>query len=258
MAALPDYSPLQWALLIVLLLLALLGLYYVSLLVRGYRCLPLSTTNCEGGKPHHLVYVTGPEKAALAKIAKHTGPPPPCHGIDSYPQEKRKRTDEAPTQDPDMWAEDNEEYYEGVRYDSADSSFRFAQPTGPVRQQGDVVWAQPPPPMPDGDDPTVLVRLAAHDYFANPPVFRAQWTDVDATHTNWDSLVQVRFAPDVTGVDKYQSLLDAINEDGDLSIDVLGGQERLYTDWSENDDGSVDVIYSAVPRRRVTVPANQP
>ena len=44
MAALPDFSPLQWALLIVLLLLALLGLYYVSLLVRGYRCLPLSTT----------------------------------------------------------------------------------------------------------------------------------------------------------------------------------------------------------------------
>ena len=88
---LSDLTPLQWALLVVLLLLAMAGIYYLYTLCCGYRCLPLETAACEGGEPHFLVYVTGPEKAALAKIAKHTGPPPLCHGIDSYP--KRKRID---------------------------------------------------------------------------------------------------------------------------------------------------------------------
>ena len=83
----PDLTPLQWAFAVVLLLLAMAGIYYLYTLCCGYRCLPLETAACEGGEPHFLVYVTGPEKAALAKIAKHKGPPPLCHGIDSYPKE---------------------------------------------------------------------------------------------------------------------------------------------------------------------------
>ena len=74
---------LQWVGLAVLVLLAMVGLYYLYTLYRGYRCLPLTTTDCPGNKPHHLVYVDDEEIAALAKIAKHTGKP--CHGIRSFP-----------------------------------------------------------------------------------------------------------------------------------------------------------------------------
>ena len=79
----------QWVLLGVLVALALAGLWYVVLWLRGYRCLPLTTTDCPGGKPHHLVYVDDYELAALAKIAKHTGKP--CHGIRSYPPKPKRR-----------------------------------------------------------------------------------------------------------------------------------------------------------------------
>ena len=79
----------QWVLLGVLVALALAGLWYVVLWLRGYRCLPLTTTDCPGGKPHHLVYVDDFELAALAKIAKHTGKP--CHGIRSYPPKPKRR-----------------------------------------------------------------------------------------------------------------------------------------------------------------------
>ena len=73
----------QWALLVVLVLFAIVGLYYLYTLCRGYRCLPLKTTDCPGNKPHHLVYVNDYELGVLAKIAKHTGKP--CHGIRSFP-----------------------------------------------------------------------------------------------------------------------------------------------------------------------------
>ena len=79
----------QWAGLAVLVLLAVVGLYYLYTLYHGYRCLPLTTTDCPGGKPHHLVYVDDEELDMLAKIAKHTGKP--CHGIRSYP--KRQHAD---------------------------------------------------------------------------------------------------------------------------------------------------------------------
>ena len=103
-----ELKPLAWALLAVLVLLAIAGLYYLYTLCRGYRCLPLTTTDCPGGKPHHLVYVDDKELGVLAKIAKHTGKP--CHGIRSYPvhqstppsspSAKRRRTDEAPSTQP--------------------------------------------------------------------------------------------------------------------------------------------------------------
>ena len=83
---------LQWAGLAVLVLLAMVGLYYLYLLCRGYRCLPLTTADCPGNKPHHLVYVDDEELAALAKIAKHTGKP--CHGIRSYPPKPKRRKDQ--------------------------------------------------------------------------------------------------------------------------------------------------------------------
>ena len=82
-----DFSPLAWAGVAVLVLLAMVGLYYLYTLCRGYRCLPLTTTDCPGGKPHHLVYVDDYELGELAKIAKHTGKP--CHGIRSYPPGQR-------------------------------------------------------------------------------------------------------------------------------------------------------------------------
>ena len=84
-----ELSPLAWAGLAVLVLLAMVGLYYLYLVCRGYRCLPLTTTDCPGNKPHHLVYVDDEELAALAKIAKHTGKP--CHGIRSYPPKPKRR-----------------------------------------------------------------------------------------------------------------------------------------------------------------------
>ena len=68
-----DLTPAQWAFVVVLLLLAMAGLYYVYTLCCGYRCLPLKTTDCPGGKPHHLVYVNDEELGVLAKIAKHEG-----------------------------------------------------------------------------------------------------------------------------------------------------------------------------------------
>lgn len=74
----------QWALMVVVLLLACAGIYHIYTLLRGYRCLPLETTACEGGEPHYLVYVNEYEKGQLSIIAKHTGPPPKCLGIDSY------------------------------------------------------------------------------------------------------------------------------------------------------------------------------
>ena len=77
-----------WGLLLaVLVLLAMAGIYYLYTLCRGYRCLPLTTTDCPGGEPHHLVYVDDKELGVLAKIAKHTGKP--CHGIRSYPDETK-------------------------------------------------------------------------------------------------------------------------------------------------------------------------
>ena len=82
---------LQWAGLAVLVLLAMVGLYYLYTLYRGYRCLPLTTADCPGNKPHHLVYVDDEELAALAKIAKHTGKP--CHGIRSYPPKPKRSKD---------------------------------------------------------------------------------------------------------------------------------------------------------------------
>ena len=81
-----DLTPAEWAFVVVLLLVAMAGIYYLYTLCCGYRCLPLETAACEGGEPHFLVYVTGPEKAELAKMARHTGPPPSCHGIPSYPE----------------------------------------------------------------------------------------------------------------------------------------------------------------------------
>ena len=132
----PDLTPLQWAFAVVLLLLAMAGIYYLYTLCCGYRCLPLETAACEGGEPHFLVYVTGPEKAALAKIAKHKGPPPLCHGIDSYPTnhntppsspsaKRQKRSDQDPQQAPDQWAE-GEETLEDRRVDSAETAYRHA------------------------------------------------------------------------------------------------------------------------------------
>ena len=60
-----DLTPLQWALVVVLLLLAMAGIYYLYTLCCGYRCLPLETEACEGGAPHYLVYVTGPPQIPL-------------------------------------------------------------------------------------------------------------------------------------------------------------------------------------------------
>ena len=85
----PDLTPIQWAILVVLLLLAMAGMYYVYTLLRGYRSLPLKTTNCPGGEPHHLVYVDDYELGELAKIAKHNGKP--CHGVRSFPPVRRRR-----------------------------------------------------------------------------------------------------------------------------------------------------------------------
>ena len=78
-----ELNVLAWAGIAVVVLLALAGLYYLYLRCCGYRCLPPTTTDCPGGKPHHLVYVNDYELGELAKIAKHTGKP--CHGIDSFP-----------------------------------------------------------------------------------------------------------------------------------------------------------------------------
>ena len=114
-----DLKPFQWALLAVLLLLAMAGIYYAYLLLRGYRCLPLKTAACKGGKPHYLVYVTRPEMDALSVIAKHKGAPPPlCHGIPSYPKRKHWRERQA--------AEDGEDAGDnhGVCNDNPESEIR--------------------------------------------------------------------------------------------------------------------------------------
>lgn len=77
-----DLTPAEWAFVAVLVLLAMAGLYYVYTLLCGYRCLPLETTDCPGGKPHHLVYVDDVELGMLADHAEHPGKP--CHGIRSF------------------------------------------------------------------------------------------------------------------------------------------------------------------------------
>ena len=82
---LSKLSACEWAVVGILLLLAAAGLYYVYLCCCGYHCVPLVTTKCPGGKPHHAVYVNDEELLALAKIAKHNGLP--CHGIPSFPKD---------------------------------------------------------------------------------------------------------------------------------------------------------------------------
>ena len=47
-----DLTPAEWAFVIVLLLLAMAGIYYLYTLCCGYRCLPLKTTDCPGGEPN--------------------------------------------------------------------------------------------------------------------------------------------------------------------------------------------------------------
>lgn len=85
-----NLTPAEWAFVVVLLLLAMAGLYYVYTLLCGYRCLPLETTDCPGGKPHQLVYVNDVELGMLADHAEHAGKP--CHGIRSFPPQTRAYT----------------------------------------------------------------------------------------------------------------------------------------------------------------------
>ena len=92
----PWHQAVDAAVLVVVLLLALAGLYYlVTHYARGYdwrvQGLPYETMACpvnaEGKRQkHYLVYVNQEELDEVKKMARHQGKP--CHCIDSYPKRK--------------------------------------------------------------------------------------------------------------------------------------------------------------------------
>ena len=94
----PWHQAVDAAFLVVVLLLALAGLYYlVTHYVRGYdwrvQGLPYETMACpvnaEGKRQkHYLVYVNKKELDKVKEMAGHQGKP--CHGIDSYPKRTRE------------------------------------------------------------------------------------------------------------------------------------------------------------------------
>lgn len=119
-----ELTPAQWAFVVILLLLALAGLYYLYTLLCGYRCLPLKTTDCPGGTPHHLVYVNDEELGALAKIAKHDGLP--CHGIRSYPPDGSDGDRESESEDDEYYDAESvsDEYWFTTRLENPHSWLR--------------------------------------------------------------------------------------------------------------------------------------
>ena len=103
----PDLTPLQWALVVVLLLLAMAGIYHIGARLAGYKVLPMYQPSACGGPPHQLAYITEKERIDLieagglgeARFGTQGVPCYPVHGRDYStppPSPKRRRTDEAP------------------------------------------------------------------------------------------------------------------------------------------------------------------
>ena len=116
----PDLTPLQWALAVVLLLLALAGIWHIGARLAGYKVLPMYQPSACGGPPHQLAYITANEAIWLIERARKLNPQTQAgkpqlgtQGVPCYPVHDRgpysspppspkrfKRTDEAPSIEP--------------------------------------------------------------------------------------------------------------------------------------------------------------
>ena len=84
-------TPHQWALVVGLLLLAIAGIYHIGARLAGYKVLPMYQPRACGGPPHQLAYITEKERFDLIEadgegVAKFGTQGVPCYT-------KRKRID---------------------------------------------------------------------------------------------------------------------------------------------------------------------
>ena len=83
----PDLTPLQWALVVGLLLLAIAGIYHIAVRLAGYKVLPMYQPRACGGPPHQLAYITEKERFDLIEaggegVAKFGTQGVPCYTND--------------------------------------------------------------------------------------------------------------------------------------------------------------------------------
>ena len=86
-----DLTPLQWALVVVLLLLAMAGIWHIGARLAGYKVLPFYQRSACGTKMHQLAYITEQERFDLIKRAKEKDansragePQPGTQGVPCY------------------------------------------------------------------------------------------------------------------------------------------------------------------------------
>ena len=83
----PDLTPLQWALVVVLLLLAMVGIGTSALGSLDTRCCPCTQPSACGGPPHQLAYITEKERFDLIEAGGLEAQP----GTDGVPATQCKR-----------------------------------------------------------------------------------------------------------------------------------------------------------------------
>ena len=87
----PDLTPLQWALVVALLLLAMAGIWHIAARLAGYKVLPMYQPSACGGPPHQLAYITEKERFDLIEagglgVAKFG-----TQGVPCYPVQRARR-----------------------------------------------------------------------------------------------------------------------------------------------------------------------